>query len=229
MAKYKQSETITILRSTIKFAPYNPRKDNKRIVDELKKNFKRVGFLGGIVWNERTGNIVGGHKRVMALDLIHDYDGSLTKDYELKVERVDLDEKTEKEQNIFLNNKRVQGETDYEKLALMLPDIDIDNTGLDEYDISIIETLIPDFSMGDNEDIQVDTQELKKDYNERKEEIKELKKNIKNGVSDHQTATHFTVTFRTYDEKAGFLENIGINGDDVYITAERFKENLFRE
>ena len=179
MAKYKQSETVTIQRSVIFFAPYNPRKENKHVVDELKRNFKKVGYLGGIVWNQNTGNLVGGHKRVQALDLIHEYDGSIDKDYELKVEMINVDEKTEKEQNIFLNNRRVQGETDYELLSSMLSDIDIENTGLDERDIDVIKTIIPDFNFGNNEQILNDAELLKTDYNERKEKIKELKKTSK--------------------------------------------------
>ena len=227
--KFKQSESVQIKRSKIQFAPYNPRKENKKVVEELKKNIKRVGLLGGIIWNQRSGRLVGGHKRVQALDIIHDYDGSPEKDYLIKVEVVDMDDKTEMEQNIFLNNKRVQGEMDYEKLGIILPEIDISLTGLDEYDISMIQTLVPNFDLGRNEEIIKDNTELKKDYEERKEEMKQLKKDIKHNVSEHQLATHFTVTFRTYDDKAGFLERIGINGDDVFITGERFTERIFSE
>lgn len=227
MKNLKQSEQVTINRSNIEFAPYNPRKESKHVVDELKKNFLRVGYMGGIIWNQRTGHIVGGHKRVQALDMMYEYDGLVAKDYELRVEMVNLDEKTEKEQNIFLNNKRVQGEMDLDLLAKILPDIDVKNTGLDDYDLSLIEAVIPDFNMGSNDDIQNDHTDLKKEYNQRKEEIKQLKKDIKAGVKDHQAATHFTVTFKTYDEKAGFLESIGINGDDIYITGEKFKQRVF--
>ena len=42
--KIKQSESLIIKRSKINFAPYNPRKEDKKVVEELKKNFKRVGF-----------------------------------------------------------------------------------------------------------------------------------------------------------------------------------------
>ena len=104
MAKIKQSETVFIKRSQVNFAAYNPRKANPKVVDALKKNFKKVGFMGGIKWNETTGNLIGGHKRTEALDLIHGYDGTENTDYEIKVEKIQLTEKQEKEQNIFLNN-----------------------------------------------------------------------------------------------------------------------------
>lgn len=223
MVKLKQSETVIIKRSLIRFAPYNPRKKDKRVVDALKRNFKKVGFLGGIQWNKTTGNLIGGHKRLEALDLIYDYNGSI--DYDVKVEQIELDEKTEKEQNIFLNNKRVQGETDYEVMAVIVKDIDIDNAGLTDYDIDIIESIVPDFEFGNNEDIQKDIKEIAEDKHG-KEYVKGIKKKMKDNIKNTQQSSYFCVTFKDYDSKAEFLESIGINGDDIYITGERFLKRL---
>lgn len=226
--KIKQSETVIIKRSQINFAAYNPRKKDPKIVDALKRNFKKVGYLGGIVHNKLTGNLVAGHKRVEAMDLIYGYDGTPEKDYDIKVEQVDLDDKTEKEQNIFLNNKRVQGEMDYELLAEILPDIDIENTGLIDYDLQIIQSMVPDFEFGKNDTVKTDLVDLGKEYEDKKQEIKDLKKKMKNDVSDHQTASYFTVTFKTYDDKAGFLEQNGIDGDSVMIRGEDFTNAMDR-
>ena len=77
----------------------------------------------------------------------------------------------------------------------------------------------------DNEDIKNDISELS--YNERKENMKKLKKDIKGGVGDSQQSTHFTITFRSYDDKAEFLESIGINGDDTIITSDKFVKRLY--
>lgn len=225
MAKIKQSETVFIQRSKISFAPYNPRKKDKKVVEALKRNFRKVGFLGGIQWNKTTGNLIGGHKRLEALDLINDYDGTNDKDYEVKVESIELDEKTEKEQNIFLNNKRVQGETDYEVMAVLIKEIDIEEAGLDDYDINLIESIVPDFSFGKNEDIKTDIEDTRTPQ-EKKDNIKDLKKNIKNSISNNQQSSYFVVTFKNYDDKAEFLEGIGINGDDIYITGEKFISRL---
>ena len=220
----KQSETIFINRSKIQFAAYNPRKKDKKVIDSLKKNFKKVGFMGGIIWNKTTSNLVGGHKRVETLDLINGYDGTIETDYELKVECVELDLKTEKEQNIYLNNKKQQGETDFELMAILINEIDIDNAGIDGQDIEIIEALVPDFEFGKNEDIKNDISELS--YDERKENMKKLKKDIKGGVGESQQSTHFTITFKNYDDKAEFLESIGINGDDTIVTSDKFLNRL---
>jgi len=225
-SKIKQSETIVVKRSTINFAPYNPKKHSKEAIEQQKSNFKKVGFLGGIVLNLTTRNLVSGHKRVMALDLAYGYDGSEKTDYDLKVEAIELTEKQEKEQNIYMDARSSNTSQDLELLSLIIPEIDIKNTGLTDYDISVIETIVPDFAMGKNETFIEARNDLKKDYDERKQEIKDLKKNIKKQAIDRGYVSYFSVTFKTYDEKAEFLESIGINGDEVMLTGETFRRKL---
>lgn len=233
MAKLKQSETVFVKRSQVNFAAYNPRKRDENIVQKLKANFRKVGFMGGIQWNATTGNLIGGHKRTEAMDLINGYDGSPEKDYEIKVEKVELDEKTEKEQNIFLNNRRAQGETDYELLAELMPGIDINNAAIEDYDIQIMESIIPDFHMGDNEEIVNAIAERsskpEKTDEEKKAHVKDMKNKIKVGVSQSQTASYFIVTFPDYDEKAEYLESIGIGGDTIYITHKEYLKRIGEE
>jgi len=51
-------------------APYNPRYDLKpgeREYDELRASIMKNGLLQPIVWNKRTGNIIGGHQRYKVL------------------------------------------------------------------------------------------------------------------------------------------------------------------
>jgi len=224
--KIKQSESIIIKRSKINFAPYNPRKEDKKVVEELKKNFKRVGFLGGICWNETTGNLVGGHKRLQALDLIYKYDGTNEKDYDVKVEKIIIDEKTEKEQNIFLNNKNVQGENDLEKLAFLLPDINIDFAKLDNQDIELIKYSVPDFKFGNNDEFKNDIENLKKEKKFSKEEIKNIKKINKDSATKVQENLFFTITFKTLEEKSEFLEYLNVNSDIKFITFTNFMNKL---
>ena len=49
-------------------ATYNPRKITKEQLARLGRALKEFGDLGGIVYNRRTGNLVGGHQRVKHLD-----------------------------------------------------------------------------------------------------------------------------------------------------------------
>lgn len=127
--EFESFDDITIHRSELKNAPYNPRviSDKNRL--KLSRNMKKVGLLGPVaIWNRRTGNIVGGHQRVSILDSLNG-----TKDYMVRVSAVDLDEKTEKEQNIFLNNPETQGEFDYEQLSTLFFDegVGFEESGFD--------------------------------------------------------------------------------------------------
>ena len=64
----KQSEIKIINRSQINLNPINPKRHTDEQIKQQKKNLKKVGFLGGIVWNKNTGNLVDGHRRIQALD-----------------------------------------------------------------------------------------------------------------------------------------------------------------
>jgi len=228
--KINQSETIIIKRSQINFAPYNPRKEDPKVVDELKRNFKRVGYLGGIVWNETTGNLISGHKRTQGLDIINKYDGTEETDYEIKIEKVNLDEKTEKEQNIFMNSQSVQGKFDNFKLAELIPDIDYSFAGLNENDINIIQIEVPDLILQSNDisSIELDMGEIEKPYKERREAIKQEKKRQKEQVIDRgdNDETYCIVNFDNVENKIYFLECLGFNPNQKYIKGETILDKL---
>ena len=141
--KIKQSEVRVIWRSEITPAPYNPRTISDEARKALKKNIKENGIIGGMVWNEQTGNLVSGHQKLNIADEVNKYEAGKN-DYEIKVEVINVDLKKEKELNIWFNSSSVQGTYDYKKLALILPDIDADLAGLDEVDLSMIEIELPD-------------------------------------------------------------------------------------
>ena len=93
----KTSETSVIKRSQINLNPLNPKRHTEEAIKQQKKNLQKIGFLGGIVWNKLSGNLIDGHRRVYAMDLLYKYDGSKEADYDIKVEVCELNEKTEKE------------------------------------------------------------------------------------------------------------------------------------
>ncbi|HCO21195.1 MAG TPA: DNA methylase [Flavobacteriaceae bacterium] len=143
--KIKQSETRVLKRSEITPSDYNPRTISDEARKALKKNIKENGLLGGIVVNERTGNIVSGHQRISIADEVNKFNPETKEnDYSIKVEVINVDDKKEKELNIFMNSRSTQGEYDYKKLAQIFPDIDADLAGLDEVDLSMIEIELPD-------------------------------------------------------------------------------------
>ena len=51
-------------------ADYNPRKDLKPgdpEYEKLKRSIEQFGYVEPVIWNERTGRVVGGHQRLKVL------------------------------------------------------------------------------------------------------------------------------------------------------------------
>ena len=140
----KGSETKIIKRSQINLNPCNPKVHTYADIKQQKANIKKVGLIGGIQWNETTGNLIDGHKRVMSVDLIQGYDGTPETDYDIKVEAVDFDEKTEKEQLLFM--AKSQDPIDYNLVAknFSIDEIDFKAAGFTEQDTEQIKMLQDD-------------------------------------------------------------------------------------
>ena len=110
-------------------ADYNPRKDLKPgdpEYEKLKRSIEQFGYVEPVIWNEKTGRVVGGHQRLKVL-----VDMGIT---EVDVVVVDMDTEKEKALNIALN--KISGEWDTEKLALVIADLqgtdfDVSLTGFD--------------------------------------------------------------------------------------------------
>jgi len=96
-------------------ASYNPRTITKEAQRGLKKSIAKFGLVEPIIWNRRTGNIVGGHQRFFQLR------ESGIKETDVVV--VDLPIEQEKELNVTLNNKHAQGEFVKAELENLLKDI----------------------------------------------------------------------------------------------------------
>ena len=149
----KGSETITVMRSHLKFNNANIKHHNDKEIKLQVKNIRKVGLLGGVVANA-DGILIDGHRRVMALDIINKYDGTPKTDYEIKIEQVDFDDKTIKSQMAFmaLGNSKA----DYNLVANIIDEIDYRDVGISEDDYAKIHALaavdIPEVSMGDMDD-----------------------------------------------------------------------------
>ena len=115
-------------------AKYNPRKDLKpgdTEYEKLKQSILEFGYVEPIIWNKRTGNIVGGHQRYKILKEMG------YKEAECVV--VNLDDNKEKALNIAMN--KINGEFDIPLLTDLLKDLsmndfDVSLTGFDEDEIS---------------------------------------------------------------------------------------------
>ncbi len=223
--KLKQSETVVIKRSQINFAVYNPKRHTKELILKQLKNFKNIGFLGGVVWNELTGNLVSGHKRIMAQDVYYKYDGTPETDYDVKVEKVSLTEKQEKEQNIFMDARGTNTAQDMDMLSLLIPDIDFKLAGLDEIDLKLMDIQIPSLT-GESDEIQKDFKLTGADYQRRKDSLKRAKKDLKKGLAYSQSASYVTLSFDNYQNKAQFLDIYGFRPDSIMLKGEEFFDKL---
>ena len=67
----QQFEYGTVKRSKIKFADYNPRIIDETNQKKLVKAIRENGLIEPLVWNKRTGVLVGGHQRLTAADKIY--------------------------------------------------------------------------------------------------------------------------------------------------------------
>jgi len=132
--------TLTVKRlavGKIKTAEYNPRKDLQPADAEyrrLARSIDTFGYVDSLVWNKRTGNLVGGHQRFKILK------ERGAKQVDVSV--VDLDPAAEKALNVALNNPQLAGEWDEVKLLELLgelntdPQADATLTGFDEVELA---------------------------------------------------------------------------------------------
>lgn len=110
--KYPQLLTKKI--SELTPAKYNPRKISDEALERLTKSLSELGDLQPITWNNRTGNVVGGHQRLKCYQAM----GKT----EVEVWAVDLPLDKEKAANIALN--KLSGEFDMPQLKDLLEEID---------------------------------------------------------------------------------------------------------
>ena len=115
-------------------AKYNPRKDLKPgdpEFEKLKRSVEEFGYVEPIIWNERTGVVVGGHQRLKVLMHL-----GYT---EVDCVVLDIDEQKEKALNIALN--KISGDWDMPLLTALLQDLndggyDATLTGFDVAEMS---------------------------------------------------------------------------------------------
>lgn len=228
MKQLKQSETLTINRSQINLNPYNPKKHTDKEIKNQLANLKKVGFNGGIKWNKVTGNLIDGHRRIKAMDMYYKYDGTPETNYKVKVEAVEFDEKTEKEQLTYeaLGNTHA----DYSLVAEYINDIDYTNLGLSDYDINELSHFVVDINdytpqVETYDDLittpQVEAKDLST-YEDKKEQVKQMKQQVKEKAIERQKNedAFITLSFSSYEAKSAFCEIMGIDPDERFAKGE---------
>lgn len=227
----------TVKRSQINLNPFNPKRHSEEVVKNQLRNFKKVGLLGGIVWNERTGNLIDGHRRIYALDLYYKYPEK--GDYEVECEVVNFDEKTEKEQMTYMAVGNT--EADLSMVAEYINNIDVNSIGVDKETIEAILSFtnlddsafsIPDYSdllsESDAEDYKDNTVRDAEEYEKAKQAVKDAKAGQQRKMIENSNdiRSYVVLSFSDYDAKADFLEFLGYDPTETIIKGEEFIEKL---
>lgn len=242
LSKYFNSKSVELKRSQIKPASYNPRTISEEGKKALKRSIKLYGVVGGIVVNQATGyTIVGGHQKVAVLDELNKYDKSTHEnDYNLRVELINVDEKTEKQLNITLNNPNVGGTWDFDALAKIVPDIDYKDAGLTDADLNMIGV---DFLLQTEEESSLadELNEMMSPVTEQKEaekaakqleraekiaHMKEVKQQVKEAAQKQaeNMDAYVMLSFDTYEAKSAFCERFGFDPYSKFIKGEVFDQ-----
>ena len=213
-SRFENYDIQVLHRIDLKGAPYNPRKISDEAKKKLRDNIQKRGLMEPLVWNKRTGNVVSGHQRLDVLDALHG-----GRDYSLRVAVVDLDEQTEKEQNIFFNNLEAQGDWDLPKLEeIFKTDIHIDATGFDMADV---------FDMfGDSPFIE-NPQTLETLSENLREAHKTLVTITKRMDERENPDFYLVVVFPSYKERKEWTDKLGLE-DTRYTSREKLEQAFTR-
>lgn len=121
--------------SDLRPAEYNPRQDLKpgdREYEKIARSIDEFGYVEPIVWNETTGNIVGGHQRLKIL--------IERGETEVEVSVVRLNEHDEKVLNVALN--KIIGRWDTGKLTDLLKELQAEGamevTGFEDWELDAL-------------------------------------------------------------------------------------------
>lgn len=212
--KYQKFKVESVSRKSINFAGYNPNELSSSAKRQIKKKLKdpNVGLIEAIVWNKRTGNLVGGHHR---LELIDELEKGT--DYVIDVCVVDLDLKTEKEMNVFLNNPSVQGEYNLNTLASFKMDdgISFDDMGFTESDVDFMFGGDSDFSKLFEDVADVETSKGTIDV------IKKGRKDMQKKYDEKNTADfYFVVVCESDEQKKKLVKLLNTPAHERFVNAE---------
>jgi hypothetical protein len=210
---FEKFTIVTVKRSEIRLASYNPRLITDDARKKLKENIKRVGLLDPIIVNKTTMNVVSGHQRLQVLDQLN----GKKDDYDVTVSMVELDEKTEKEQNVFMNNPFGQGEFDQVKLPDLLKEINADFAG---FELKDIYQSFGENALKDSPEALKEMSKVIDDFSERMISIKE-----KTTARDSDLDYYLVLVFKNYDHRKEFTDRVGLE-DNMFVDQKELESKI---
>lgn len=159
---------------TVKFSDITPDEYNPRLdlfaedieFIRIKNSLEAFGYIEPIVYNRRTGHIVGGHQRVSVLKHLGKTEAEMS--------IVELDEHEEKLLNLRLN--KIKGRWDYDKLEPLLQGFTIDEallTGFGSEELAVMLAKADEFDMDDFDDDYGYDDEEEGEYADEDDEVPE--------------------------------------------------------
>ena len=165
-------------------------------------------------------------------------------DYRIRVDVVDMDEKSEKELNILANNPNAQGTWDYDALRELVPDIDYKDAGLTEADLNMIGC---DFLLQTEEENNIagELDSMMSEVNAQNEaekaqrqmeraaktaHMKEVKKQVWDAAQKQvqDMDAYVMLSFDTWEAKATFCRRFGYDPYDKFLKGEVFDGQVER-
>lgn len=222
----------TVKRSQIKFADYNPRIIDETNQKKLVKAIRENGLIEPLVWNKRTGMLVGGHQRLTAADKIY-----RKKDYDVPVAIIDVDETTEKKLNVQLNNPSMQGDWDLDELFNLSQDVSFEDMGFNKSDIDFMFDGDVDFdgSLSENDEPSKtstpydDEVEDEKDKMTKLAEFNQTKSEFRKKDNDSTIINFYTkVIFPSNEVKEEVYRKASIPANEEYVTWDQLKRYFNR-
>jgi len=144
-------EIRKIKMKDITMVNWNPRNISEEELNVLEESMDKFGYISPIIWNEKSGNIVGGHQRFKVLQK------KLKDEDFIEVVVVSLEDIKEKALNLALN--KISGSWDELKLSDLINQIKIQDldliqiTGFDDIEIQDLAMFQDDFKRPEFTDI----------------------------------------------------------------------------
>jgi hypothetical protein len=235
LSRFQNFTTERLHRTKVNKAPYNPRvigtKERRRLKAILESP---LALLQPLIWNRRTGNLVGGHQRLGILDQLEGSD-----DYELDFAVVDLDEGQEQDANMALNNQEAMGQFDPDALQTLLEQRKVSAgdfgavLAASGFDMGTLSLILPSpefFRAAEERDAgsslldEVEAMardgeaEPKPDRSERTaREIADKKRAAESRADADDTETYTVLQFSSRGRKEEFLAEMGLDYDQRYV------------
>lgn len=216
LSRFQMGETMTINRSELKEAAYNPRIIDDDALKRLRQGIQKHGLIGAaIVWNKRTGTVVSGHQRLKALDVLE-----RRADYDLQVTVIDVSEREEKALNVQLNNPSMQGDWDIDKLGVLfeVDELTAEELGFTPFDVDLMFGGDERFSelFNDTEEVTATKEQINKVREHRSEMMEQMKK-------DQSGDFYFTVVCESQEDKDEMLRKMSLPVSEMFVSSQHLR------